>query len=259
MGAKTWRMALRHSARCPGALLVASVLWLVQEADALGAGAKIPDPTNKYKEYGMNEFADLRLRYSMTVSIMVVRDKTYLGPKWNPELEAYELVGNFPNRTRDTLFELIDAGTMDNRPMNTRPRPADPYDASTQKFNLRFNETTMFRSEAVNKYIGVRGSMFNSEIYFVDTPDIAESFRLLPVFKWVAPHIMPTADNDNMLDAGTYVRNATSVHLLNKEQNLLNKIDKIDKPVVHGVGRASKGLWKDSDIFQFILYKRLEE
>merc|ERR1739848_203791 len=94
---------LRCLARSQVALLVASMLWLVQKTEALGAGAKIPDPTNKYKEYGVNEFANLRLRFSMTVSIMSVRDKTYLGPKWNPELEDYELVGTFPNRTRETL------------------------------------------------------------------------------------------------------------------------------------------------------------
>ena len=207
----------------------------------------------------MNDFTPSRLRFSTLASIMNVRDKTYLGPRWNSELEDYELYGNFPERTPETYFELMDAGTMDNRPANTRPRPADPYDTNTQKFYLRFNETVQFRSEICNRYIGVQGSMFNSEIILVDEVARAESFRMLPVFKWIKPHINPTADNDNMEDATTYVNNGTKLHFLNKEQNFLNKVEGIDKPVVHGVGRAMKGLWKDSDIFIMIIYKRFEE
>ena len=72
-------------------LLVAGLAILIEGVWGLGAGAKIPDPTNIYKEYGMNAFADMRLRFSMTVSIMSVRDKTYLGPKWNPVAPLHHL------------------------------------------------------------------------------------------------------------------------------------------------------------------------
>ena len=159
-------------------LLVAGLVILIEGVWGLGAGAKIPDPTNIYKEYGMNAFADMRLRFSMTVSIMSIRDRTYLGPRWNENTEAYELHGDFPNRTAETMFELIDAGTMDNVPANTRPRPADLLDARTQKFYLRFNETVIFRSQLINKYVATTGTHFNSDLFFTDDENLSERFRV---------------------------------------------------------------------------------
>ena len=75
----------------PSALLAALTVLatFLQRAEGLGAGAKIPDPTNIFKEKGMSAFDGTKLRYSMTVSIMNDRDLTYLGPRWNEELEVW--------------------------------------------------------------------------------------------------------------------------------------------------------------------------
>ena len=128
----------------------------------------------------MNAFADMRLRYSMTVSIINTRDQMYLGPRWNEETGGYELYGDFPSRTPETLFELIDAGTMDNIPANTRPRGADLFDANTQKFYLRFNETLMLRSVSINKFLATQGTNFNSDLFFSDDATVSEKFRARP-------------------------------------------------------------------------------
>jgi len=161
----------------------------MEGASGLGAGAKIPDPTDVYKEYGMNYFADMRLRYSMTVSLMSTRERTYAGPRWNEQTEAYELFGNFPDRTSETLFELVDAGTMDNLPLNTRPRPEDPLDSNSQKFYLRFNETMMLRSQSINKFVATIGTGFNSDIIFTDDPSLADKFRV-PILKLLPFHCL---------------------------------------------------------------------
>ena len=236
------------------------VVCLVKHVYGLGAGAKIPDPTNVFKEYGMNAFATMKLRFSMTVSVMNTRDQTYLGPRYNEQTEAYELHSDFPERTPETYFELIDAGTMDNIPANTRPRPADLYDTNTQKFFLRFNETLILRSQSINKYVATTGTNFNSDLFFTDDVTLSERFRMVSVFKNIAPHIKAVTNNENMEDETTYVKNGTQLHLLNSQQNFLNKIENQPKALIHGVGTTKKGMWGlGSDVFQIIMQKMYEE
>merc|ERR1719247_3748623 len=114
----------------------------------------------------------------MTVSVMNTRDQTYLAPVYNEMTEEYELFGISPDRTRDTLFEIVDAGTMTNLPKNTRPRPPDLGDTNTQKFYVRFNETLIFRNIAINRYIGTEGVNFHAEPILVDDIRRAEHWRV---------------------------------------------------------------------------------
>merc|ERR1711907_10080 len=232
--------------------------WL-QRAHGLGAGARIPDPTNFFKEGGMNYFKGTHLRFSMTVSILSMRDGTYLGPRYNEQTEDYELFGDFPNRTRETLFEIIDAGTMTNLPKNTRPRGPDLGDTNTQKFYLRFNETLVLRSIEINKYVGTVGVNFQAEPHFINNVSVAERFRVLPVFDNYKPFLNPIARNENLEDESTYVKNGTKIHMLNNQLNYMQKIKNFPKIVLHGPGTKKLGMWKDSDIFQLIMLKQFEE
>jgi len=236
--------------------LLAALPWCVE---GLGSGAKIPDPTNQYKEQGMNYFKGDWLRFSMSVSIMNTRDQTYWGPRYNPLTEEYELYGDWPNRTTETMFELLDAGTMDNVPVNTKPRPADLLDRNSQKFYLRFNETMKLRSQHINMYLGTEGVNFHSRPIFTNDVGVAESYRLLPVFSFYRPSDFPIADNDNLQSEDTYVKNGTRTMLLNNQLNFMQKIDSLPKVVSHGPGTVKKGMWKHSDIFQIVLSKMFEE
>ena len=141
------------------AMLIASLCGcIVHMAQGLGSGAKIPAPTDVFKERGMNYFRSTWIRYSMTVSILSSRDKTFWGVRYNEDTEDYELHADFAERSEETLFELIDAGTEDNYPVNTKRRPPDYEDGSAQKFFVRFNETVALRSQSINKYVGTTGS-----------------------------------------------------------------------------------------------------
>jgi len=240
-------------------LSVAILGCLVHLAQGLGSGAKIPAPTNVYKEGGMNYFKGTTLRFSMTVSIRSIRDGTYWGTRYNDETEDYELHGDFPNRTRETLFEMVDAGTEDNTPVNTKTRPADYYDQRRQKFYVRFNETLILRAQSINRYVGITGVNFNSEPIFVDEIERAERIRVLPVFDFYTPDAYPIATNENQEDEATYVKNGTKVHLLNWQNNYAQKIENMPKVYVHGTGRAKRNMWRQSDRFQFVMLKLFEE
>jgi len=82
---------------------------------------------------------------------------------------------------------------------------------------------------------------------------------MLPVFRWLVPHINPTTTNENMDDDTTYVKNGTQLHFLNTQLNFLNKIEHLPKLYVHGVGTQKKGMWKDSDKFIMVMSKLFEE
>jgi len=96
---------------CAVLVLLIIIMLLVEDVFGLGSGAKLPAATNFYKEKGMNAFSTMRLRYSMTVSVINTREQTYWGTRWNDITEAYELHGDFPDRSPETLFDLLDAGT----------------------------------------------------------------------------------------------------------------------------------------------------
>jgi len=195
----------------------------------------------------------------MTVSIMNTRDQTYWGSKYDDVTEDYELLGNIPERSLDTLFELIDAGTEDNVPTNTKPRPADLKDTNKQKFFLRFNETMILRAQSINKYVGTTGVDFQAEPIFVDEIHRAERFRILPVFNFYQPDANPIATNENLEDSETYIKNGTLVHMINTQLNYVQKIENLDKIYFQGPGKSKKNLWKKSDIFQFVMLKPFEE
>jgi len=245
---------------------------VMREVDGLGSGAKIPDPTNFYKEQSMAFFRGEYLRFSQTVSILNTRDGTYLGPRYNPVLEDFELYGNFKEPGPDTLFEVIDAGTFSNavgddptKWVNTEPREPDlddscsALDGKCQKSYVRFNETMILRSEKINRYISIVGTNFHAQTILSFEVDRSTQLRVLPVFTNYQPHLNPVATNDNLQDENTYVKNGTKIHLLNNQQNFMQKIANVPKVVMQGPGTSKKGMWKDSDIFQLLMLKRLEE
>jgi len=238
---------------------LAVCLMIPRVVEGLGSGAKIPDPTNFYKEQGMGYFLGDNLRFSQTVYIMNTREQTYLGPRWNEETEEYELFCDFKERGRDNLFEIIDAGTYSNVPKNTEPRAADLLDGNKQKFYVRFNESLVLRNERINKYVATTGHNFGSSSYLTDNVNLAESWRVLPVFSYYRPDLFPIATNDNLRDEKTYVLNGTLVHLLNTQLNFMQKIPNFPKMIIHGPGKQKKRMWKDSDIFQILMLKKFEE
>ena len=66
------------------------------------------------------------------------------------------------------------------------------------------------------------------------------------------------ADNENIDDFDTYVKNGTNLHLLNTQLNFINKVPGIARVVSHGLGKKQKGMWKDGDLFQIHLKKAYE-
>ena len=125
----------------------------------------IPPPTDFYRTLNSNPMATYfgrrQIRYSMTVSLSSlpltsiilactrlkpayfeqnhaqvrlwsVSDRTFWGPVWDPELEEYLLTGDHTDTTYKQEFELLDGGTYNNIPLNTRPRPSDFNDTAPQ-------------------------------------------------------------------------------------------------------------------------------
>ena len=66
------------------------------------------------------------------VRLWSVPDRTFWGPVWDPELEEYLLTGDHTDTTYKQEFELLDGGTYNNIPLNTRPRPSDFNDTAPQ-------------------------------------------------------------------------------------------------------------------------------
>merc|ERR1711907_655654 len=219
----------------------------------------IPDPTDFYATEGMAYFQKTALRYSQTVRIYSPAQQSFWGPVYDELIEDYYMAGNHPNPpTENEEFEIIDAGTLNNIPRNTRPRNPDLLDTGTQHFAVRFNESFVLRSETVNRYVATRGVNFQSDMYLTDDVDKAERFTVLPVRTFIQPHYMPMADNNNIEDQTTYVLNGTNCHLINEQLNFMNKIHGVDRLVSQGPGTRKKGMWKDGDVFQIHMKKPFE-
>jgi len=207
----------------------------------------------------MTFFRGEYLRYSMTASIYHERQQLYWGVRYNDLLEDWELHGDFKERGPATEFEMLDCGTTSNIPLNSRPRAPNLQDTNTQKFYLRFNETVMFRSVAINKYVGTVGHNFNAETRMVDSREVADQFRMIPQFNFNQPSANPIATNENLVDDASYIKNATKLMLLNQQNNYINKIELLPKMIAHGNGNAKKSMWRHADQFVFIMKKPFEE
>ena len=143
-------------------------------------------------------------------------------------------------------------------PLNTRPRAADLNDTRTQKFPIRFNESIVLRSESLNKYLSLRGRNWQSDVGLTDDVALAARFTVLPVRNPINPPYMPIADNNNINEIDNYVQNGTNCHLLNTQNNYMNKVPGYDLLVSHGIGTRKKGMWRKGDIFQIHLTKTFE-
>ena len=84
-------------------------------------------------------------------------------------------------------------------------------------------------------------------------------FKVLPVFTFYKPDAYPIADNENLNNDETYVKNGTSFHFLNLQNNFVQKIEHLPKVYAQGPGTAKPGLWKKSDVFQLVMLKSFEE
>merc|ERR1711977_3501 len=146
------RLAMRDVIRDGGGLAL-FLLVVLHDAHAQDLYSLIPDPTDFYGTQGLSYFDPNQIRFSQTVRIYATRDKKYWGPTYDPLAEDYYMDATKQEITFNEEFELLDAGTMNNLPLNTRPRQADLFDSGTQHFSLRFNESFYLRSESINKYI----------------------------------------------------------------------------------------------------------
>jgi len=240
--------------RCILCFAIAIHLCVAQDLYSL-----IPDPTDFYSTQGMPYFGPTQLRFSQTVYLYSRPAKSYWTPIYDSSTEDWRMLGNGHRPlTHSHEFELIDAGTMNNLPLNTRPRKPDLFDQGTQHFPLRFNESFVLRSESINKYVATRGVNWQSDVYFTNNMELAERFTILPVRTQLKPTFMPIADNNNIDVKDNYVQNGTDCHLLNQQFNYMNKIPDIDYIVNQGPGTRKKGLWRDGDVFQLHLKKPFE-
>jgi hypothetical protein len=122
---------------------------------------------------------------------------------YDEEVEDYVLLASHKQASLSFKheFEILDAGTFNNLPLNTRPRGHDLNDTRTQKFSLRFNESFILRSENVNRYLGTRGKHWQSDLYLTDDVSLAERFTILPV-----PLATEAAPTPAPLDTSRYGR-----------------------------------------------------
>merc|ERR1712166_180572 len=253
MGAADLEMALlRAEALC--------VIWAVLLPGAYGAaGSLIPDPNDWYTQVGLPYFKPTFLRYSQTVQLFSPNDKLYWAVNQDQVSEHLSVRGQ-KHTNRATLFEMIDAGTLSNVPRNTRPRPADPYDAGNQHFFLRYNESFILRSIELNKFVATVGTFWQSRVTLVDDVSVAETFRVLPTLNYRDPNLKSKqlATNVNLPDNTTNVRNGTEIHLLNTQLNYVNMIRGVKEVLTQGPGTKRVSMWGSGDVFQLIHQKQLE-
>jgi len=203
------------------AVAVASLLCLLLlhqahgEGDGGGsAGAtsallfELPAATDFYANEGNAYFDPYQILFSQTIKLMSTRDRTYWGVELDDVTQEYIVSSGYKEEaSKWQMWELIDAGTMDNLPRNTRPRTADTYDKGVQKFALRFNESFMLRSESTNMYLGQLGSGWSSSFTLVESVDRAVKLMVLPIRDPKAPQLYPIARNTNLGDLSTYLTN----------------------------------------------------
>merc|ERR1711934_1044318 len=152
-----------------GQSVLALIVLLLHAVQAQDLYSLIPDPTDFYATNGMAYFGTTQLRFSQTVRIFCPEEQTYWGPMYDELIEDYFITGHHKELIGPHQeWEMLDAGTLNNIPRNTRPRNPDLDDTGTQKFALRFNESLILRSESVNRYLATRGTNWQSDMYLTD-------------------------------------------------------------------------------------------
>jgi len=238
---------------------VVALLLKATSADEMGGGSagatsallfELPAATDFYANEGNIYFDPNMVLFSQTIKLMSQRDRTYWGVAMDEITQEY--IVSSAHKGEDSkwqTWELLDVGTMDNLPRNTRPRTSDAFDKGTQRFALRFNESFMLRNEATNMYLGQLGVGWSSTFSLVESIDRAMKFMILPIRNPRAPQLYPIARNTNLGDLTTYITNGTSVRIRTQEMNYVNHIPGSKPLSSRGPGTNKISLWKASDIF----------